>query len=185
MIKVFDFKDFNHASAFFDVTKLEWLNGEYIRRMSDEELEIRLDEYLVDHPAKGKLKPLIPLVKERIKKLADFILLTDFFFEKVEYDISVFQKLQIKNQNEAITKVLEKLKGLQKPWDSNNFEQTFRKLAEQLKISVTQMFQLIRISISGQTVTPPLFESIKILGEEETIQRINDALVFLRSARIR
>lgn len=182
MIKLFDFKDINLSSAFFDIQKLDWLNGEYIRRMSDEKLEERLDEYLVDHPAKGKLAPLIPLVKDRIKKLSDFIPLTFFFFEEPEYDMEVFNGLKIKDLRLKIEKVLEELKGMEKPWKSDIFESTFRRLAEELKISVTSMFQLIRVAISGQLVTPPLFESTKILGEEETIERVKKALEFIQSA---
>lgn len=180
MIKLFNFKDVNVSSAYFDVTKLDWLNGEYIRKMSDEELTKRLQEYLVDHPAKDKIAPLVPLVKERIKKLSDFIPLTDFFYEKVEYDTAQFQKLNIKNQKEILKKVLEKLEKMERLWKAGEFEQTFRNLAADEKISVTQMFQLIRVAISGQLVTPPLFESIKILEEEEAIKRVKEAISFLQ-----
>lgn len=176
MINLFDFKDFNHSSAFFDVTKLEWLNGEYIRKMSDEELEKRLDEYLVDHPSKGKLAPIIPLIKDRIKKLSDFIPLTNFFFTAPEYDLGVFNRLKIDDLRLKMEKVAEKLEGMEKPWKADVFEETFRQLAEELGLSVTEMFQLIRVSISGQLVTPPLFESIKILGEVESIKRVKEAL---------
>lgn len=179
MVKLFDFKDFNAASAYFDIQKLDWLNGEYIRRMSDQELENVLDEYLVDHPAKGKIAPLIPLVKERIKKLSDFIPLTNFIFEKPEYDKTQFEKLNIKNQNDVLEKVLSELIKMEKPWQADVFEQTFRKLGEDMGISAGQMFQLIRVAVSGQLVTPPLFESIKILGEEETIKRVDKALHLL------
>ncbi len=179
MIDLFEFRDFNPSSAYFDVTKLDWINGEYIRRMSDSELEKKLDEYLVDHPARGKLKPLIPLVKERMKKLSDFVPLTDFFFERVEYDMEVFKKLKIEKLHEALSKTLETMQNLQKPWDAKVFESTFRKLAEELELSVTAMFQLIRVAVSGQLVTPPLFESIKILGEDETIKRVKEALEYI------
>lgn len=175
MVEEFDLKDINIAPAIFDLTKLEWMNGEYIRKMSDKELKKRLYEYLVDHPAKGKIAPLIPLIKDRIKKLSDFIPLTYFFFEKVDYEKEIFNKLNINNSEDALKKVLEKLKSMEKPWRSDIFESNFRKLAQDLGISATQMFQLIRVAISGQTVTPPLFESIKILGEDETIKRIEQA----------
>ena len=181
MIKVFDFKDFNQSSAFFDQTKLDWLNGEYIRKMTDEQLTTRLQEFLVDHSLKQKIAPVVPLIKERIKKLSDFIPLTDFLFEKAEYDIEVFNRLSIKNPVEVLTKVSETQNKLAKPWKAEDFEQTFRKLAEDLGLSATQMFQLIRVAVSGQTVTPPLFESIQILGEEETIKRTEEALAFLKS----
>ena len=182
MIEVFDFKNFNQASAFFDTVKLDWLNGEYIRQMSNSDLEKRLDEYLVDHPGKGKLAPIVPLVKNRIKKLSDFIPLTDFFFEKPEFDMEVFSKLKIDKLDEVLAKIMENLQNIAKPWKANEFEQSFRKLAEQLNISVTQMFQLIRVTISGQLITPPLFESIKILGEDEVLKRVKEASVFLQTA---
>ena len=82
---------------------------------------------------------------------------------------------------DIIKKVLAALENMEKPWKADIFEKTFRNLAEQEALSVTQVFQLIRICVSGQTVTPPLFESIQILGEEETIDRINRALSFLKS----
>jgi len=179
MTGLFDFKDFNQASAFFDVTKLDWLNGEYIRKMSDAELEKKLDEYLVDHPAKGKLAPLIPLVKSRIKKLSDFIPLTVFLFENVEYDMEVFNKLKIDKLTGVLKEIVDVLQKMPKNWEAVGFENTFRELADKLNISVTQMFQLIRVAISGQTVTPPLFESIKILGEEAAIKRVVNALDFI------
>lgn len=179
MIKVFDFKDFNESSAFFDITKLEWLNGEYIRSMSNEELTKRLQEFLVDHPAKEKITIVVPLIKERIKKLSDFVPLTDFLWEKPEYDMEVFSRLKISNINDASVKILEKLEHMEKPWKAEIFEKTFRDLAEELKLSASQIFQLIRIAVSGQIVTPPLFESIQILGMEETIERMKTATDFL------
>ncbi len=181
MIKVFDFKDFNNSSAFFDVAKLDWLNGEYIRNMPNNELEEELDGYLVDHPAKGKLAKLVPLIKERIKKLSDFIPLTDFFYQNPEYDIETFNKLKIDNLSKAAAKVLEVFEKMQKPWNTTVFESNFRALASELNLSASQTFQLVRIVISGQTVTPPLFESIQILGEDEAIKRAKAANNFLQT----
>lgn len=182
MVKLFDLKDVHTTPAVFDITKLEWMNGEYIRRMSDEELTKRLQDYLVDHPAKQKIAPVVPLVKERIKKLSDFVPLTDFLWEKPDYDIEVFNKLKVVNTEEVLDQILQQLESMGKPWKSEIFEKTFRELAQKLKMSASQMFQLIRVSISGQTVTPPLFESIQILGEKETINRIHKASEFLNSS---
>lgn len=182
MISEFDLSYVNIANPVFDITKLEWMNGEYIRKMSDSQLEEALDEYLADHPAKGKLISLIPLIKERIKTLADFIPLTYFFFEKVEYDRKVFNKLKIDGQKQVLDKVLENLQAMKKPWQADVFESTFRELAQELGLSASQMFQLIRVAISGQLVTPPLFESIKVLGEEETVRRVKGAVEFLQIA---
>lgn len=185
MIEVFDFKDFNFSSAFFDATKLDWLNGEYIRKIQNSELKTQIYEYLRkvsnrslstgDHPTEEEIGRVTPLVKERIKKLSDFIPLTNFLWEKPEYGKTQFQKLNIKDQNKALINILEKLEKMKKPWKPDIFESTFRNLAKDLELSASQMFQLIRVAISGQTITPPLFESIQILGEEETIKRIKEA----------
>lgn len=172
MIKEFDLKDVHIAPAVFDITKLEWMNGMYIRKMSDEELTKRLQEFLVDHPNKDKLAPVVPLIKERITKLSDFIPLTDFIWEKPEYDIEVFKKIKADNQRELLEKIASALANLPKPWKVEEFETTFRKMAEEERVKVGDMFQLIRIAISGQLVTPPLFESIKLIGEEEILKRV-------------
>lgn len=180
--------DVRSSGVRFDLQKLEWMNGEYIRQMSDEQLSKKLFEYLkyidkwaTDVPSPEDLQKFIPLVKERIKKLSDFIPLTGFFFEKPEYDKSQYQKLNIKDQIDALSKVLERLNSLSSPWKAEEFEQTFRNLAQELEIQVRDMFQLLRVAVSGQLVSPPLFESIQILGEEEVKQRIIDSQDFIKN----
>lgn len=187
MIAEFDLKDINPAPAIFDIQKLEWMNGEYIRMMLDEELTGSLQEFLVDHPKKDQIAPVVPLIKERIKKLSDFIPLTDFLWEKPEYDKSQFQKLteghpersEGSNLEKILGEILDRMEKLERPWQADTFEQTFRKLADEFRLPAGQIFQLIRVAISGQTITPPLFESIKILGEDETVIRIKEAFKFL------
>ncbi len=197
MVKEFDLKDVHLANPVFDITKLEWLNGEYIRKMSDEDLTQRLQEFLVDlsdgalakadHPIED-IAPVIPLIKERIKKLSDFVPLTDFLWEDPEYDQKIFKKMTIGHPeqsegsldlNNLLQKILEKIENMKSPWNAEEFEKTFRDLAEELKIKPRDLFQLIRVAVSGQLVTPPLFESIQILGEDKTISRIKAVLKFI------
>ncbi|MBI3485931.1 hypothetical protein HY025_03195 [Candidatus Daviesbacteria bacterium] len=71
---------------------------------------------------------------------------------------------------------MEKLANMEKPWQANIFEQTFRDLAKEQELQATEMFQLLRAAVSGQLITPPLFESIQILGEDETLKRVKKAL---------
>ncbi|MEK7616669.1 MAG: glutamate--tRNA ligase [Patescibacteria group bacterium] len=190
MIQLFDFKDFNLASPIFDTTKLDWLNGEYIRKTQNSKLKTQILEYLkdlsggaLDRPTEAEVERVIPLIKERIKKLSDFIPLTDFLWEKPEYEKEVFLKL-IKsdvNLSDVLSEILNSLEALKKPWEANEFEKAFRELAGRFELSDTQMFQLIRVAISGQTVTPPLFECIEILGEEETYKRIKEVAKIIGS----
>lgn len=187
-IRKMDLKDFSPVGPAFDPVKLDWLNGEYIRKMTDEELSDRLEKYLkdIDHiakniPDKSMLLKLVPLIKERIKKLSDFIPLTDFFFGKPEYDTAQMEMVKTKKKKEALQKVLEKLEQMKSPWEAKDFEETFKALAVNLGISNLDMFQLIRVAVSGKLVTPPLFESIQILGEEESKSRIKETSAFLEN----
>ncbi len=172
LIERFNIGQMNKAPSAWNSQKLDWLNGEYIRAMSDEDLTLRLQEFLIDHPGSEKISLVVPLIKERIKKLSDFIPLTSFLFEEVEYDIDIFEQLKISNLKEAMGLLLDNLNSLKTPWTAQEFETTFRNLSQELNISASQMFQLIRVAISGQLVTPPLFESIQILGAEKTVERI-------------
>lgn len=176
MEKTFDIAKMRKSAAAFDPDKLDWLNGKYIRQMSDEELTKRLQDFLVDHPNKDKIAPVVPMIKERITKLSDFVPLTDFLFGKPEYDVETFKKLKIQDTSGGIKGVLEgvvkSLADLPKPWTSSSFEQTVRSVAKELNVPDPDLFQLVRIAVSGQTVTPPLFESIEIMGEERALERL-------------
>lgn len=183
MIEVFDLSDVHLSNPVFDPQKLEWMNGVYIRKMTDEQLLKRLQEFLVDHPAKKKIAPLIPLIKERIRKLSDFVPLTAFFFEEPDYDKGLFEKLLAgKNFDPytAMTRVVEVAKGLPVVWKAEDFEKSYKDLAEKLKFPPADVFQLVRLGVSGQLVTPPLFDSIKILGEKEAVRRLEEAAHFLK-----
>lgn len=191
MVKLFDLKDVHRTPAVFDITKLEWMNGEYIRKTQNSNLKTQIYKYLKDlsegaleRPTEEEIEKVIPLIKERIKKLSDFVPLTDFLWEKPEYDIEIFNKLKIENLSEALSKISQELETMDKPWKSEIFEKTFRELAEGLKLSASQMFQLIRVAVSGQTVTPPLFESIQMLSEEETKVRVKEALKFVKNSPV-
>ncbi len=180
-MKLFEIKGLQSKGAKFDLKKLDWINGEYIRAMEDGELVKRLHEFLVDHPSKHRLDELVPLVKERIKKLSDFIPLTAWIFEEIEYDKEQFERLKIEDLRIVMEKILEKMEQMEKPWTKETFEQTFQDLTKRLNLNNTQMFQLIRVAISGQLVTPPIFGSIQILGEEKTVERMKSAITFLQN----
>lgn len=179
MIKYFEIDKMIDHPAAWDSQKLDWLNGEYIRAMSDEELLVRLEEFLVDHPAIGKIKPMIPLVKERMKKLSDFIPLTSWFFEGTEYEGAVFESLKIDDLKTVLDRVITELESLPRPWQKDQFEKKFQELAIELGLSNSAMFQLLRVGYTGQLVSPPLFEMMEISGQDDVINRFRKAQEFL------
>lgn len=180
IITQFSLAGINNSPAVFDNNKLDWMNGEYIRKMSDAELIARIEEFYPDHKGKDKFPILVPLIKERIKTLKEFGEYTDFIFEKPKYEREVVSKLKVGNIQETLSQILEKLEGLEKPWTTESFETAFRDLAEELNLPVKDTFQLIRVAISGKLITPPLFESIEILGDAETIERVKEAQEFFK-----
>lgn len=175
-VQKLELKDFAPVGPVFDLVKLEWMNGEYIRDLKDEELTERLEKYLVDSPPKERLAKLVPLIKDRIKKLSDFVPLTSFIFDKPDYDLGEFRSSKLFESEEKIKeilgKIVEVLEGLAKPWQAEAFESSFRSMAAELELPAGDVFQVIRIAISGQRVTPPLFESIQVMGEDEALDRI-------------
>jgi glutamyl-tRNA synthetase len=118
-----------------------------------------------------------------MKKLSDFVPLTDFLWEKPEYDLEVFNKFGMESSEikTLLGEIAEKMESLKKPWEGTEFEEVFRRFGDDHGLSASQIFQLIRVGISGQAVTPPLFESTQILGEEETVKRVKEAANFLTS----
>lgn len=179
MASEFELKDTHVANAVFDTVKLEWMNGEYIRKTENSKLKTQIWEYLqnisegkLEHPNEDEIEKVVPLVKERIKKLSDFIPLTNFIWEEPEYDSKVIEGLEISDWRLVLGKITGTMEKMERPWTAEVFEKTFRSLADQLQISAKQIFQLIRVAISGQLVTPPLFETIEILGYDQTLARI-------------
>lgn len=177
-VEKLDLKRISPVGPAFDLVKLEWMNGEYIRAMGDEDLVKRLEEFRPEYKGNELLIKLVPLSKERMKTLKEFFELNDFMFNKPTYQEIKEYKLKITDLEKTFDGILEKLEAMEKPWNTEKFEQDFRELAEKLEISVRDMFQLIRVAISGKLVSPPMFECIEILGEEETIQRVKEAREF-------
>ncbi len=167
----------------FNLKKLEWINGQYIRQMDNSKLKTQICQYLqlvsdgkLDNPSPDDVEKVVPLIKERIKKLSDFTALTNFLWEEPKYDLEIFKQIKVASQKQVMEKVIKSLESLGKSWNPEQFEGIFRDLAKELNIEVGDLFQLIRAAVSGQLVTPPLFESIKILGEEKTLRRIKNLL---------
>lgn len=150
-VREFDINGFQESNPKFEDKKLKWLNGHYLRQKSDDELV-----GLVNHPDKVKLKQILPLIKDRLVTLQDFDQLTSFFFNAPE----VTEKLNFDHLQFAIDNYDKLIKG---------------ELIEGIKAKgwkVGDFFMTIRIAICGTRSTPPITETMLVLGKDESIKRL-------------
>ena len=168
--------------AIFDDEKLDWLNGAYIREMSAAELVDRVVWWLVsaglltedDAVARHEwLLKLVPVVSERIKRLDELAPMVAFLFsETVEIDDSALAKvLQKEGAGAALDACRDALESLAS-FDTETIEAALREVPERVGVKPKVAFQAIRVAVTGTTVSPPLFESLELLGRERTLLRI-------------
>jgi glutamyl-tRNA synthetase len=155
------------------------MNGVYIRSLEPEDLASRLLPFLREAGLAPDLPTLVrvaPLVQERLTTLADAAPWVESFWRYVEprADDLVPKKLHRAGAIKILTEAGEALSSLAM-WSAESIEAALRALAEHLDLKVGQTLHPIRVATSGRTVSPPLFESLAILGPEETLKRLNRA----------
>jgi len=170
-IEKFDLSRIRTAGPIFDIGKLDWLNGFYIRNLSDEDFANFLIDFLKIENKKDYLLKIAPLVKDRIKKLSEFNKLASFFFSPPKVDKKLFLKgwkLHLAKAQEALEEVSE--------WNKFNLDKVLLELVERNSFIKGDFFMNLRIAITGARVTPPINDSIVILGKKETLRRLKQVL---------
>ena len=189
LIRHFTIERVGKSGAVFSPDKLEWMNGYYIRQFSHERLADALLDYWRGYPPgefsglpdRAHLLKIVPLIQERLKTLADAAPLIPFFFvDEVDYDI---EELVQKGMDAAMTKrgleaALAGLSGLSS-FDSDSIEDLLRPMAQELNVKAGQLFGALRVATTGLRVSPPLFETMEVLGKERTIESIKKAVARL------
>lgn len=173
-IKHFSFKRISTSAPIFDLQKLDWLNGVYIRKKTDKELLQLLKPFVPKGMGANLIDKTIPLVKDRLFKLSDYPDLVDFFIKEPKLNKKLLIQKGGKNQKlikGEFKKALETLKGI-KNWRAEDLEKSFRDLATKQSYHVGKFFMALRIAITGKTATPPLFETMEVLGRKKTLRRL-------------
>jgi glutamyl-tRNA synthetase len=183
MISRFDLTTVSKNPAVFDPKKLEWLNGVYIRNMDSSEfvertlpaVESDLGRSLSDFE-RGQFTEMAPHVQERTKLLPEVADQVRFLFTDITtYDEKSWSKVMDKPEGpvalDAATAVLADLDA----WTTEAIEAALRGMLEDTGLNARKGFQPIRVAISGSTVSPPLFESLEILGRDESLARLAGA----------
>ncbi|MCR4406149.1 MAG: glutamate--tRNA ligase [Anaerolineae bacterium] len=182
LIAHFDLNGVNKSPAAFSYEKLEWMNGVYIRNLPADDLVQRLVPFLAtglgieenELRKRRELRELVPLVQERLKTLADITDWADFFFvEEITYDprLLIAKKTTPADCVFALDRTLELLASLP-DFSEEAMETALRGLADDLNMNPGQLFGIIRVAVTGKTVTPPLFGTLRILGRERVLSRL-------------
>jgi nondiscriminating glutamyl-tRNA synthetase len=188
----FDLERVQSGGAVFDRERLEWLNGQWIRRLSDDELVERLlpflhadlekaqtDGQVVQMPTVDDLRPLLPIIRERLPTLAAIGPLIDFLFVedlRLEPDLLVPKRWDARTTTEALKAAREVIAGVgEVSFEADELEGPLRALAEEHGWKVGDFFMAIRVAVTGRTATPPLFDTLVALGYERTLARLDAA----------
>jgi glutamyl-tRNA synthetase len=168
LLELFDLETVTPSPAVFDFQKLSWLNGVHLRELSPEEYADRVVEYVRDAGLdwdEELVRRAAPLVQEKIEKLDQFPNYTRFFFEEVSPAVPLDGAGSVLEQAE------QTLAGVE-PFEAEPIERELRSLAERLELKPREAFQPIRIAVTGSKVSPGLFESLELLGRDETLRRL-------------
>jgi glutamyl-tRNA synthetase len=158
--------------AVFDERKLRHMNGRHLRELSQEELTRRLEEFT----GRSGLAPAVEIAAEKIQTLAEFWPLVGFLFDGPVDDPSAFAKTVAGDGGaERLRAARAALAGTD-PFTVENVEAALRGVVEQTGAKPAKVFQPVRVAIAGTTVSPGIFESVALLGREETLARIDGAL---------
>ncbi len=164
MIDVFNFKDFNQASAYFDIKKLEWMNVEYIRKSQISNLKSQISNFYGDKFKKIDDKiftQFVELAQTRMKTLNDFYILVRPYFEQ--------GNVQLTEKEKEISKNLFDLLSNSKTWDEKSILVMLKKTTQETSCSMKELYKIF----TGQESGLPLPQALEIIGKENTLNKLS------------
>ncbi|MBQ5446356.1 MAG: glutamate--tRNA ligase [Lachnospiraceae bacterium] len=187
LIEKFDYHHVNKSPAVFDIVKLKWMNGEYIKAMDNEKFYEIAMPYIKKAVTKDyDLKKILDLVKTRIEILPDIEPLIDFFEELPDYDIAMYTHKKMKTNTENSLEVLKELEVILEETDDYTVDGLHDLIMDYVKnkgIKNGQGLWPVRTAVSGKQMTPGgAFEIMEILGKEESLRRIRIGIEKLEAA---
>jgi glutamyl-tRNA synthetase len=184
LVEKFSLERISRTAAIFNKEKLDWMNGIYIRGLSVEDFMKRVLPFLdktfgpeIKRPLDEEyIKKILPLIKERAKTLTEVKDLIGFFFED-HYNYSqkdlLIKGTDLQFTNNAYIQTQKVIEST--PFNVEDLEKEFRVLADLLGLKPGQLFSSLRMAVTGRAVSPPLFETIVVMGEKRVKDHIRDA----------
>lgn len=189
LIKMFDYHNVNKSPAVFDMVKLKWMNGEYIKAMDDERFYELAEPYLRKVVKRDvDVRKILDLVKTRIEVFPDIEALVDFFEELPDYDIAMYTHKKMKTNSENSLEVLSELLPLLENHDDYSVDSLHELIMNYISekgIKNGQGLWPVRTAVSGKQMTPGgAFEIMEILGKEESLKRIRIGIDKLSASQV-
>ena len=184
----------SRSPAIFNVEKLDWMNGLYIRESSPTDLADELSSYWSQaaphgfdrEPDRETLLGVVPLIQERIKRLSEAAPLIRFLFSnRLSYEGAdlVQKRMDVEATLQALRRACSVLAETE-PFEAEAIEPRLRGLAGDLGLKLGQLLGSLRIATTGQRVSPPLFESMELLGKDRTLLSVSEAISKLERAGV-
>jgi glutamyl-tRNA synthetase len=172
LVQRFSLERVSKSPAVFDEQKLRWMNGQYLRQLPPGELTRRLEERL----GRQGIAPAVEIAQEKMQTLEDFWRLAGFLVEPPDgYDEQAWSKVMSDGAPDRLRRVREALARVE-PFERDAVEAALRGVVDELGVKPREVYQPIRVALSGGTVSPGIFESVSVLGRDETLRRIDLAL---------
>ncbi len=188
LVEAFDYHHMSKSPAVFDIQKLKWMNGEYLKAMDEERFYELARPYLEEALGTGlDLRKIAAMVRTRIEVFPDIAEQVDFFKELPDYDVSLFANKKWKVTPEKALKVLQDLLPVFEQTESYTNDDLYgvlRNYSEEEGVKVGFVVWPVRIALSGKAVTPAgATEIMEVLGKEESLGRIAAAIEKLNAAQ--
>ena len=171
LVERFSLERVSRSPAIFDEKKLRWMNGRYLRELPPEELTRRLEE----RHGRAGLGEAVGIAQEKLQTLDEFWPLAGFLVERRPLDPAAYAKVMSDGGPERLGRAREALARLER-FETEDVERALRGVVEELGVKPRDVFQPVRLAISGGTTSPGIFESVALLGRDETLARIDAAL---------
>ncbi len=187
LIEAFDYHRISKSPAVYDIVKLRWMNGEYIKAMDFDAFYGMAEPYLKEALTKDfDLRKIAAMVKTRIEVFPDILEMVDFFQELPEYDPAMYTHKKMKTNAQSSLEVLSDLLPRleeQEDYSNDGLYQTLSKYVEEKGVKNGYVMWPVRTAVSGKQTTPAgATEIMEVLGKEESLKRIRKGIELLRNA---
>ena len=184
MINLFDIGDVNKSAAAINPDKLLWLNQHYLQAASDQRLAVLFDSALKAEgldPEEGPTpQEIVAVQKQRVKTIAEMVQQSRYFYQDFEnFDEKAARKYLRPAILEPLQTLRERLTGLPR-WDDEVLHELVNEVAEEYDLKLGKLAQPLRVAVTGAAVSPSIDVTLRLLGPERTVARLDKALDYIR-----